>query len=965
MKVNHLSLLLLLLCALCIAPAMAFSGAGSGTEIDPYQITTPTQFLELRDDTRGYFVLMNDLDMTGYPWSGTQTQNSIQVPGYAAIFSLDGQGHVVKNMVITRYYLADSVSLNSYFVGMFPMIDGGTVYTKTIKNILFESPTASKTVGPVQSPDTSLYVGIISGGGASSTATTTYINVGLVDIDVDAILTRSGSYVAQLTAEASAFNEGGRAKFYGCYVTGDVSASAQPSNNQWATARAYGFDTYGIAATSCYSSLTYTTSPTPNNAHPGFSVPNPLEPVFYDETKLGYTFSQVNQTARTTAALSLFDTFTGWDFADTWAMSMPGSPLEGMPVYKGVVTYAYIRSSLSIVAPATMGAYTSTTLEWEDLEPNSMATDYTFTIKDPDDDTVYSASTENGSYAFTPEEEGTWTVTYTCSDDTRTETITVTPSPSDLNITIPDHSLYLGESVVVSWADDNPHSSATDYLLSIAAPNTTVIYSSATDAGSYTITPDVTGAWKITFSSSDDAVQDQIGVAYESVTGTLDMTSTVIGGITPISWSFNVVDYRPDTGKPVEGYRLQLYEGDEANAMIGIGRLIATIPLTEETGNVSQMLTTVAGFSDTRPYFSGVLEMVDIDGGTLMIASDSYQGFFQIPSLVSAEPDEGFLAPEDLDDNAILITLNRGSLPAMLTTSSRLNITYATYIDTEWVYTSVYDELPDNEEYTLDTSGFPSTLYQRPLTFGIESNYDNTVSGHGEYAWVLMPMPVEPKILWKAPSSGNPITTAVERAPVALYVEPGNLNYAQTMYEGYEIYIYRYDPVRQTYFPFDVLENEYLPVMLSTMSTVPALSNTATLTFTETGRYKGIMFLSDFEETEPRLIVAEADITVTQNWLSPDTQADAAGGIFGIDGEAVKMVAGMLIVLGCAALPPLVFGNSHPMVILIGGVVGLVIGFALSLIPFWILLLLAIAAIAMVILNIRGGQSGAGNGGEE
>jgi len=76
-----------------------------------------------------------------------------------------------------------------------------------------------------------------------------------------------------------------------------------------------------------------------------------------------------------------------------------------------------------------------------------------------------------------------------------------------------------------------------------------------------------------------------------------------------------------------------------------------------------------------------------------------------------------------------------------------------------------------------------------------------------------------------------------------------------------------------------------------------------------------------------------------------------------------KLVIGMLIVIACAAIPPLVFGNSHPMVVLIGGIGGLIIGFALTLIPFWILLLLAIAAIAMVILKRPWGSIP--SGGEE
>jgi hypothetical protein len=48
-----------------------FSGAGSGTELDPYIITTLAQLQEMRDDVNACYALGNDIDA-----GDTQTWNA-------------------------------------------------------------------------------------------------------------------------------------------------------------------------------------------------------------------------------------------------------------------------------------------------------------------------------------------------------------------------------------------------------------------------------------------------------------------------------------------------------------------------------------------------------------------------------------------------------------------------------------------------------------------------------------------------------------------------------------------------------------------------------------------------------------------------------------------------------------------------------------------------------------------------
>jgi hypothetical protein len=233
-----------------------------------------------------------------------------------------------------------------------------------------------------------------------------------------------------------------------------------------------------------------------------------------------------------------------------------------------------------------------------------------------------------------------------------------------------------------------------------------------------------------------------------------------------------------------------------------------------------------------------------------------------------------------------------------------------------------------------------------------------------EKQWTLKAPPVYPTASWKNPETGKLVTSVNKNQPVALHLTPGARWSGDDEFMFFELYAYRHNPVLDRYEPYPY-NGTADPIMTASALFGDDIATATTLTFPETGTYKVCVFRLTYPDltlqTPP---IAESDpIKVSENWFSPDTGASEAGKIFGLDGDAIKLVIGMLIVIGCAAIPPLLFGNSHPMVVLIGGVAGLIIGFALTLIPFWILLLLAIAAIAMVILNVRGGS--APSGGDE
>jgi len=84
--------------AVC-GPALAFSGAGSGTEADPYVITDIYQLQEMQNDLAAYYVLGNDIDA-----SDTISLNDgagfEPVGTFTGIF--DGQGHTITGIYINR-----------------------------------------------------------------------------------------------------------------------------------------------------------------------------------------------------------------------------------------------------------------------------------------------------------------------------------------------------------------------------------------------------------------------------------------------------------------------------------------------------------------------------------------------------------------------------------------------------------------------------------------------------------------------------------------------------------------------------------------------------------------------------------------------------------------------------------------------------------------------------------------------
>jgi hypothetical protein len=138
------------------ASALSFSGNGSGTESDPYQITNVHQLQEMNDDLYAHYILMNDIDASETrEWNvgdhdGDPETTLDSAMGFVPIGdfieenptagftgTLDGQGYTISSLYINR-----PLERN---VGMFGCIADGS-YVHDV-NIAFSYVRADIVVG--------------------------------------------------------------------------------------------------------------------------------------------------------------------------------------------------------------------------------------------------------------------------------------------------------------------------------------------------------------------------------------------------------------------------------------------------------------------------------------------------------------------------------------------------------------------------------------------------------------------------------------------------------------------------------------------------------------------------------------------------------------------------------------------------------------------------------------------------
>ncbi len=94
---------------------------GTGTEQDPYIITTKEKLNNIRNDLSAHYKLGNDIDLEGMEWEPIGT-NSLAFTG-----SLDGNGYAISNLTINK--------LTSDYVGLFGYVNNSIIKNLEVKNV--------------------------------------------------------------------------------------------------------------------------------------------------------------------------------------------------------------------------------------------------------------------------------------------------------------------------------------------------------------------------------------------------------------------------------------------------------------------------------------------------------------------------------------------------------------------------------------------------------------------------------------------------------------------------------------------------------------------------------------------------------------------------------------------------------------------------------------------------------------
>ena len=117
---QKLFILISIIFLITFSTALSFSGNGSGTEEDPYQITNVHQLQEMNDDLDAQYILINDIDASETrEWNVGDHDEDPETPDSAMGFepvgtyehenpivgftgSLDGQGYSINGLFINR-----------------------------------------------------------------------------------------------------------------------------------------------------------------------------------------------------------------------------------------------------------------------------------------------------------------------------------------------------------------------------------------------------------------------------------------------------------------------------------------------------------------------------------------------------------------------------------------------------------------------------------------------------------------------------------------------------------------------------------------------------------------------------------------------------------------------------------------------------------------------------------------------
>ncbi|MBM2814287.1 MAG: hypothetical protein HW421_1049 [Ignavibacteria bacterium] len=293
---------------LIVGNIFAFSGKGSGTKDDPYQITNVYQLQEVGKDI-GYFILMNDID-------ASETRNWDSGRGFkpgCCISEFDGQGFIIKNLYINRP--------DDGCVGLF-CIMGGYI-PSIVKRLGIENCdiTGGFQVGAI----CGLVVGTAAFWECYSTGTVRgkYLVGGLcgnfsggINNSFSTCNVISENYVGGLTGICS-LDEGGSFIYY-CYFAG----------------RLEGQSTRGLLSSD------------------GTGGPVSISCSYYDSLVIGTTHPPITDKSYGKSTIEMMKRSTyGWDFDSVWCID-EGKDYPKLRIFDRCITTSFIEPSIDLLINA-------------------------------------------------------------------------------------------------------------------------------------------------------------------------------------------------------------------------------------------------------------------------------------------------------------------------------------------------------------------------------------------------------------------------------------------------------------------------------------------------------------------------------------------------------------------------------------------------------------------------------------
>jgi subtilisin family serine protease len=234
-----------------------FAG-GTGTEQDPYLISTPQQLDNVRNNLSAHYKIVNDIDLAAWGnWEPIgNSGNDESTPAFSGTF--DGNGHVIKNMTIN---IIKSALINADDDSIYPeysIIYAGLFgYTSraTIKNTGIVNSTVNATAYMPYAGGIAGYIGNATisncynaseissnsdggyaySGGICGKAFNSQINkcYNLGKVTAQALSTQTFCYAGGITAEQESKTNGGYSIISDCFNRGEIASLANSLfNNQ-------------------------------------------------------------------------------------------------------------------------------------------------------------------------------------------------------------------------------------------------------------------------------------------------------------------------------------------------------------------------------------------------------------------------------------------------------------------------------------------------------------------------------------------------------------------------------------------------------------------------------------------------------------------------------------------------------------------------------------------------------------